>query len=33
MRGALRNVEALGYLTGGEASVGLEQHEGGEEAV
>jgi hypothetical protein len=31
--GALGDFEALGYLTGGEASVGLEEHEGGEEAV
>jgi hypothetical protein len=33
MRGALGDFEALGYLTRGEASVGLEQHEHGEEAV
>jgi hypothetical protein len=33
MCGALRNFEALGYLARGEAAVGLEQHEGGEESV
>lgn len=33
MRGALGDFEALGYLARGEASVGLEQHERGEEAV
>jgi hypothetical protein len=33
MRGALGDFEAFGYLSGGEASVGLEQHECGEEAV
>jgi hypothetical protein len=33
MRGALGDFQALGYLPGGEASVGLEEHEGGEEAV
>lgn len=33
MGGALRDLEALGYLAGGETAVSLKQHEGGEEAV
>ncbi len=33
MRGALGDFEAFGYLARGEASVGLQEHECGEEAV